>query len=309
MANKDYYQILGVDDKADATTIKKKYRKLAKEYHPDAHPGDKTAEMRFKEISEAYNVLSDPAKRKRYDQMRKFGFRGAPSDGFNHHGHEFDFGDVFGQARGRRQPRSGDFNLDDLFGLGGLGDLFGQIFERPHAPHAGRSGFGNPRDIHATLEIPFETATLGGKAVFSVPEKNGKQFSLSIPPGTENGRKLRLPGQGRASTNGAPSGDLIVSVRVRPHRFFKCRGQDIYCEIPVARSLAAKGTRVRVKTIHGSTVELNIPPDTRQGKTFRLKGLGLKSKAATGDQYVKIRLKDGWGEDGGQELIGSAAVS
>lgn len=292
MANKDYYQILGVDEKADSTTIKRVYRKLAKECHPDAHPGDHKAEERFKEISEAYNTLSDEKKRKQYDQMRRFGFQGARPGGFHQPGFDFDFNDIFSGAGGRRRrPRQGDFNLDDFFGFGGLGDLFTNIFDKQPQYGQGVNGFRNPNDIYASMEIPFETAVLGGKTVFSIPEKNGKQFSVNIPPGTEDGKKMRLSGHGHPGQSGFPQGDLIVTIRVPEHRFFRLEGIDIHCEIPLEKKMAQRGTKVRVKTIHGSTVELKIPPETKQGRTFRLKGLGVKGQDVLGDQYVKIKLQ------------------
>ncbi len=290
MVKKDYYQVLGVDEKADATAIKRVYRRLAKKCHPDAHPGDKQAEIRFKEISEAYNVLSDDGKRKRYDQMRRFGFGGQPG-GYPQSG--FDFNDIWGvspKAR-RRKQRPGDFDGDELFGFGGLGDLFAHIFDKQPNSRNFNNGNISPNDIQVTLEVPFETAALGGKVNFRVPPKHGKGFSLNISAGTESGKKLRLAGQGRISMNGFPPGDLIVTVKLLEHRFFKLKGLDIYCEIPLDRRMAHEGTTVRVKTIHGNTVELTIPPETRQGKTFRLKELGVKDKERRGDQYVKIKLK------------------
>ncbi len=296
MAHKDYYKILGVDDGADAATIKRAYRNLAKENHPDAHAGDKTAEARFKEISEAYAVLSDSRKRQQYDQMRKFGFgRSSNAGGFQQPGFDFDFSDIFSQARGggrRRTYRQGEFNLDEFFGFGGLGDLFGQIFDRSSDFTTQGQKTRVSNDIHKTLEIPFETAVLGGKTVLTVPEKGDKQFSLNIPAGTEDGKKLRLSGHGRQASFGMPQGDLIVTIKIGKHRFFSIDGMDIRCEIPLDRRKARKGTKIRVKTVYGNTVELNVPPNTTRSKTFRLKGMGIKSNGVQGDQYVKIKLLD-----------------
>jgi len=294
MAQKDYYKILGVDDGADAATIKRAYRNLAKENHPDAHAGDKTAEARFKEISEAYAVLSDSRKRQQYDQMRKFGFgRSSNVGGFQQPGFDFDFNDIFSQARGggrRRAYRQGEFNLDEFFGFGGLGDLFGQIFDRSSDFTTRGEKTRVSNDIHKTLEIPFETAVLGGKTVLTVPEKGNKQFSLNIPAGTDDGKKLRLSGHGRPASFGMPQGDLIVTIKIGKHRFFNIDGMDIRCEIPLDRHKARNGTKIRVKTVYGNTVELNVPPNTTRSKTFRLKGMGIKSNGVQGDQYVKVKL-------------------
>jgi len=291
MSQKDFYTSLGVDEKADAATIKRAYRRLAKENHPDTRPGDQAAEARFKEISEAYKILSDPAKRKKYDQLRKFGYggRGISGNGFSQQGFDFDFTDLFNsRERNRRQPNA-DFNLDDILGFGGLGDMFGQIFEKNN--HSNSTGTPKRRlDICKTVSVPFETAVMGGKTVFTVPEKNGQQFSINIPPGTEDGKKLRLSGHGFQDARGA-QGDLIVTAKVIEHRFFSLQGVDIYCEIPLKKNMADIGTVIRVKTIYGSTVELKIPGGTQNEKTFRLKGLGVKSKNKTGDQFVKIRLQ------------------
>lgn len=358
MAKRDYYEILGVSENASSEEIKKAYRRLAKEYHPDVHPGDKMTEERFKEISEAYGVLSDSRKRQQYDQMRKFGFTGArPGGGFDFQG--FDISDLFsgfsrtGSRRGRWQ---GGFDFDDFFEIGGLGDIFSQFFDRDagfgQASHGRRRG----QDILVHLEVPFETAVLGGKAVFTIDKedtcsscggtgskygkkpdvcpqchgsgmismaqgafavsrpcprclgrgriitepcdscrgsgriKRNKRYSINIPAATEDGKKLRLTGQGNPGMDGGPAGDLIITLRVGKHPFFKNRGLDIYCEIPIDPTKAERGTKVRVKTIYGEKVEIKIPPHIENGKTFRLKGMGIKSNGGRGDQYVKIRI-------------------
>lgn len=361
MPNKDYYKILGVDENASQDTIKKAYRKLAKENHPDTHPGDKQAEERFKNISEAYSVLSDPNRRKQYDQMRKYGYAGQGTGGGFRPGEgvEFDLSDLFGSSSGtsrRRGFRQSEVNLDDFFGFGGLGDLFSQIFEREEG--FGKSGFGAQRgqDIQVALEVPFDTAVRGGKATFSVtkerkcPDCKGtgakkgkrpdvctecrgtgmisraqggfavsrpcprclgrgqiikdpcthcrgsgrvrgpKKYSINIAPGTEDGKKLRLRGEGNPGANGQPSGDLLLTLRVGKHRFFRKEGLDIHCEIPIDEDRAKKGTKVKVKTVHGNSVVLKVPPKTQSGRVFRLKGMGVKQNGEQGDQYVTIRV-------------------
>lgn len=294
MANKDFYNILEVDEKATPQVIKKAYRKLAKENHPDAHPGDKKAEERFKELSQAYTVLGDPKKRAKYDQMRRLGFPGAQNgNGFAAGPAGFDLNDLFGgfaNAEHGRSSRRGEFNLDNFFGFGGLTDVFGQIFE-------GQSGFHHASssrrksNINVGLEIPFKTATFGGKVDFLVPEKGNKHFSLQIPVGTESGKKFRLAGHGLTGPRGGKNGDLIVTIKVAKHRFFQMRGLNIYCQIPLSREKSERGTKIRVKTVHGKTVELKIPEGTRDGRRFRLKGLGLQKGKNKGDQYVTIKVR------------------
>ncbi len=293
MSQKDLYKILDVAESATADVIKKAYRKLAKECHPDAHPGDQQAEEKFKEVSEAYNVLSDSKKRRQYDQLRRLGYgSNRRTNGFNQPGLDFDFSEIFNQAQAGRRPRykSSDSNFDDMLGLGGLGDLFSQLFDKQPGNAKTRNGVRNHFDINTTLEIPFATAVNGGKVVFRVAEKGERQFSLNIAAGTNEGKKLRLSGHGKGDLDGRAQGDLIVKIKVAPHKFFRLDGMDINCEIPLQKKKAKKGTIVRVKTVYGNSVELKIPPNTIENKTFRLKGMGVKTKDNQGDQYVKIEL-------------------
>jgi len=294
MSNKDLYKILGVTETAGTDTIKKAYRKLAKECHPDAHPGNLAAEKRFKEVSEAYNILSDAKKRSQYDQLRRLGYGSqSRTNGFNQPGLDFDFSELFNQAQGnrRRRYKSGDINFDEMLGLGGLGDLFSQLFDKQTGYNrTARKDARNYYDINTVLEVPFETAVKGGKILFRVAEKGDKQFSLNIAPGTNEGKKLRLSGHGKSDLTGRVQGDLIVTIKVAPHRFFKLKAMDIHCEIPLEKKKAKQGTIVRVKTVYGNSVELKVPPKTIENKTFRLKGMGVKTREKQGDQYVKIRL-------------------
>jgi len=359
MANKNYYEILGVQGNAGFDAIKKSYRKLAKENHPDTHPGDKQAEKKFKEASEAYSVLSDSKKRQQYDQMRKYGFGSQSGTGFGQQGLDIDLSEIFGNFSGgsrRRPKRKNDFNLDDFFGFGGLGDLFSQVVDRENGYGSQSRRPARGQDIRVNLEIPFETAVLGGKATFSIQKKlscenckgtgsrtskkpaicseckgsgmismargafsvkrpcpkclgkgqtisdpcrncggsgqteGNKTFSVNIKSGTETGHTLKLSGQGTPGNQGEPAGDLILVTRVADHRFFKNKGLDIYCEVPIAKDKALQGTKVKVKTIHGNSVKLTIPPNSDTGKTFRLKGMGIGKKTSKGDQYVKIKL-------------------
>jgi len=353
MPKRDYYDILGVSENASEDEIKRVYRELAKKYHPDKNRGDKTAEAKFKEISEAYNVLRDPAKRKQYDQMRKYGaFAGGSPEGFG----GFDFSQFWrpGTSRGRQ---SESFSFEDLFGFGGLGDIFGDFFDFGDRFRRERQGTSEKGEtLYHELTIPFELAIHGGKQVINIsleepcqrcdgsgaapgikpitcPECNGrgtlsfsqgffavnrtcprcfgrgtiiekscpvcagtgvvrtnKNLFVTIPPGIADGTKLKLKGQGAAGTKNGPRGDIYITLHVAPHRFFTRKGNDIYCEVPLDIIQAIKGTKIRVKTVYNQKVDLKIPPGTRDGKTFRLKGLGVKSKTGTGDQYVTIRV-------------------
>ena len=295
MENKNYYKILGVDENADKETIKKAYRKLAKEFHPDKHRGNKQAEEKFKEISEAYSVLRDEKKRKQYDHLRRYGFSSGHSGPFtssNFQGVHIDLNDLFGHAKSgsRRTHGQADFNLSELFGFGGLGDIFGQVFERGNGfqQHQQRSVKG--QDIHVNLHVPFETAAKGGKVSFFVPEKQ-KTYSIALAPATPNQKKIKLGGQGHPGMAGQSAGDLILTIAIKDHRFFTRKGLDIYCEIPLEKKKAKNGTKIRVKTIYGNKVELKIPAKTKGDKTFRLKGMGIRQNSSQGDQYVKIKVK------------------
>ncbi len=355
MPKRDYYEILGVNENATADEIKRVYRNLAKKYHPDANKEDKNAEAKFKDISEAYNVLRDPEKRKKYDQMRKFGaFDGGTRGGFDFGG--FDFGQ-FWQPGSARQRKSGSFSFEDLFGFGGLGDIFSEFFDRGDRIRRERAGTSQKGEtLYYDLTIPFELAVNGGKQIIDVnleescnscngtgaergtklktcPDchgrgtisiaqgffavnrtcprcygrgaiieklcsvclgagevKRAKKLAITIPQGIADGAKLRLKGQGATGIKGGSKGDIIVTFHVAHHRFFKRKGNDIYCKVPLDIIKAIQGTKIRVKTVYNKKVELKVPPGTKSGKTYRLKGLGVKSKEGVGDQYVTTNV-------------------
>ncbi|NOY78437.1 MAG: DnaJ domain-containing protein [Calditrichaeota bacterium] len=287
MELKDYYKILGVSENATDAEIKKAYRNLAKQYHPDSHPGDKAAEEKFKDIAEAYDVLSDKEKRAKYDQLRKYGGP-TPGGGINFD----DFGDLGGihfefgghPGGGTTFTDGTPFDLDDLFSrlFGGGRDTFTRTRRRT-APG---------QDVHVQLEIPFETAVKGGPYQFVV-DLNGqhKNLSITIPPGVEDGTQLRIAGQGLPGPGGK-TGDMLVTIRVGKHRFFERKGHDVYCEVPIGVVQAMLGTKIRVKTVHGKKAELKIPPGTQCGQMFRLKGMGIQTPdGRKGDQYVKINVQ------------------
>jgi molecular chaperone DnaJ len=273
MAEKDYYEILGVKKTATEAELKKAYRELAKKYHPDKNKGNKEAENRFKEISEAYAVLSDKDKRAQYDRLGReaFGPGGAnPFDGF-------DFSEFMGGgARGRRTAGSSsrrttstiDFTdiFGDLFGTGGGGGR-GRGFEPAPEP-----------EMQAEVTIDFRDAILGTTMALNV---NGDSIKVKIPEGIRDAQKIRLPRRGQAS--------IQLTVHVRPHPFFERRGDDIYVDLPITIGEAIRGAEVEAPTIHGPS-RIRIPAGTQAGRTMRLTGKGVKKKEGAGDHYVRIQI-------------------
>ncbi|MGA1690023.1 MAG: DnaJ C-terminal domain-containing protein [Candidatus Nanopelagicaceae bacterium] len=249
---KDYYAILGVDKKADGATIKKKYRQLARELHPDKTKGDKKLEDRFKEVSEAYDILSDDKKRAEYDQAREMFKSGAFRQGAN----QF----------------SGDFS--DLFNGGG--DIFSQIF-------GGRRGPRKGADIQASITISFRDSIFG-KEVDIKPN-----LTVRIPTGINDGGKVRVKGRGEPGEAGP--GDLYVIVNVVAHPVFSRKGENIHLTVPVTFTEAALGADIPVPTLEGDEVKLRIAPGTANGKTFRVKGRGVKKGVNAGDLIVSIEVQ------------------
>src|SRR5216117_452016 len=333
-ASKDYYQVLGVAETATVDEIKKAFRRLAKQYHPDRNPNNAQASERFKEINEAHDVLSDPDKRKRYDQVRRYGaYAGAGRGG----------------GAGAQGSGAVEFDLSDLGSFGGLGDLFSSIFGRRGAEGGGRAD--DEDEIETTMSIPFRVAALGGRvpvtlpmtevcptcsgsgaapgASFSTcPECRGRGFisfgqggfavnrpcpvcrgkgkvpsercptcggsgevrvekrlMITVPPGTEDGTRLRLRGQGSKG-----KGDVVVVLQVEPDRFFRREGLDVVCTVPVNLAQALLGSKIKVKTLVGRRVVLKIPPGTPAGQRFRIAGQGIEKNGRRGDQYVEVHV-------------------
>jgi len=332
---KDYYRVLGVPDSATAKEIKSAYRKLSRQYHPDANSGDAAAEERFKEVSAAYDVVGNAGKRKEYDEVRRLGpaAAGFPAGGG-------------GGAGGFRFQDAGD-----------LGDLLGGLFNRG-GRGGGRGGRGPHRgqDLEAELHLTFDDAVAGvttavhltsdapcntcngsGAAPGTVPhrcsncggqgvvsdnqglfslsspcpvcsgrgvtiddpcptcrgtgvERRPREVKLRVPAGVSEGQRIRLKGRGVPGGNGGPPGDLYVIVRVSPHPLFQRRGNDLTITVPVTFPEATLGADVSVPTLDGGTVKLRIPPGTRSGRTFRVKGKGVATPKGTGDLLATVEV-------------------
>jgi molecular chaperone DnaJ len=278
---KDYYEILGVRKDSSDSEIKKSYRRLAQKYHPDANPGDKGAEEKFKEISQAYDVLSDARKRAEYDQMRDmlrsgFGrFSSGPGGGYEVRFE--DLGDLFGQG-GR--GAGGGF-------AGGFGDILGNLFGAGRArPAAGGA------DLETEATITFEDAIEGTTISLQIADPSGgklRTVKARIPPGVAEGQKIRIPGKGGPGHLGPP-GDLFVRVMVSPHLIFGRRGRDLTVEVPVTFPEAALGAEIQVPTFNGGPVKLKIPAGTQSGKTFRVRGKGVEANGAKGDLLATVKV-------------------
>lgn len=350
---KDYYRTLGVGAKASQAEIKKAYRTLAKKYHPDKNRDAPEASLRFKEIGEAYSVLSDPKKRKHYDQMRRLGAFGMGTGARSRDG-----------AGAGPKPASGvrtEYSFEDLQGgFGNVSDLLSSLFGQREArsgPNA-RPTDGPVRgvDVEYLVDVPFLTAARGGKVTvelslteqcapcngsgaepgtglrscgecggegtvsfgqggFAVkrpcpacfgrgktPEtpcepcvgrgerRRRRTVRVDVPTGVDTGGKVRLPGRGESGRTGGAPGDLIVSFKVAPHRFFRRKGLDIHATVPVNIIQATLGTAIRVKTVSGKKVVIRIPPGTQTGTKFRVRGRGIERGERRGDFYVETRV-------------------
>jgi curved DNA-binding protein len=283
MATRDYYDILGVNKSASDEELKKAYRKLAMKYHPDRNPNKKEAEERFKELNEAYAVLSDKEKRKQYDTFGQEGFRQRFSQEDIFRG--FDFEDIFSNlfgGRGRREFRSGGrggFDFSDLFGRGGYQDM-GRM------PQKGE-------DMYYEWPITLEEAAFGGEKKVSLPKGNKvEEIYVKIPPGIPSGKKLRVSGKGAAGRNSGPPGDLYLQISIRNHPIFVREGEDLIVEKEIAFSEAVLGTTMEVPTLEGMK-KVKVPPGTQCHTKMRLKGLGVPHFQGTGrgDEYVKVIVK------------------
>lgn len=268
----DLYQRLGTSRSASSADIKKAYRKLAKKYHPDLNQGDKHIEQKFKEVTAAYDVLSDKDKRARYD-------RGEIDDQGQDKGFNFGGGDPFGGMRGDPRQRQG--------GFGGFDDILSQFFNQ-----GGGGGFQQQRqqpkgaDVTYRITISFAEACLG--ATKRVTLDNSKTIDVKIPKGTESGHKLRLRNLGRKGPGG--TGDAIVEIGVTGHPFFTREGKDIHLDVPISLTEAVLGGSVNIPTLNGS-VSLNLPKGSNSGKIMRLKGKGVpQERDSDGDMFIKLEI-------------------
>jgi DnaJ-class molecular chaperone len=277
---RDFYEVLGIPRDASDADVKKAYRKLARQYHPDRNPGDKAAEAKFKEIQEAHDVLGNKDKRAKYDQFGHAGDGPGPFPGGNPFGGE---GSPFGGFS------TGGFEAGDLgeilrqFGMGGMGGGPGR--------RRGRARAEPPAPAEAEVAVPFLTAAAGGKISLSI---NGRSVDVKVPAGIQEGKKLRLAGQGPGG------GDLHVRVKIEPHPYFRREGDNVILEVPLSLAEAALGTKVDVPTVHGSQVTVKVPPGASSGSRLRLRGKGI----AGGDQLIEVKVVVPKVEDGrGRELV------
>lgn len=324
MASKrDYYEVLGVERNADADALKKAFRKLAMQYHPDRNPGDKEAEDKFKESSEAYEVLSDPDRRARYDRFGHQGVEGfGGSGGFNNININDIFGEIFGdmfgggRGRGRARNRGADlrYNLELTFEEAAFGSEVTVKIPRPkrceacegtgskskqqrQCPTCG--GAGEVRFTQGFFAVARTCSQCGGTGqVVADPCKECKgagktesvsELSVKIPPGVDTGTRVRLAGEGEPGEQGGPAGDLYVVVHVKEHPLFHREEYEVFCEVPISFVQATLGAQLEVPTLDGM-VKMKIPEGTQSGKIFRLKGKGIPHLQSTsrGDQHVRV---------------------
>jgi curved DNA-binding protein len=280
VAFQDYYEVLGVSRDATADEIRQAYRKLARTYHPDVNK-ERDAEDRFKQISEAYDVLRDPDKRERYDRFGSNWRAGQDVSGASGFEDAFRAGDGFGDAR-----------VD--FGDSGFSDFFENVFGRRRGAGGGRAGFdgfsmrGNDRE--AVLELALEEAARGGKRWLSLGD--GRSLEVDIPRGVRDGQRIRLAGEGGAGAGGGPPGDLFLRVRLKPHPRFRVEGRDLYVDLAVSPWEAALGAQVPVPTLEGNA-QVKVPSGSSSGRRLRLRGQGLPGSggAQAGDLYVILTIR------------------
>jgi curved DNA-binding protein len=285
MEYKDYYQVLGVKRDASEKEIKSAFRKLARQYHPDVNPGDKSAEEKFKSVNEAYEVLSDAEKRKKYDAFgadwERYQQAGGQPGGFDYSQWQAQPG----AGGGTRYASPED--LADLFGgEEGFSEFFSTLFgqggrARPSGPRRGQ-------DYEHPLRISFDEAFRGTGRTLQMDDK---RIEAKIPAGVRTGSRVRLSGQGAPGQNGGPGGDLYLAIEVEPDSRFERRGDDLYSDVPVDFFTAALGGEVRVPTPDGAAA-LKIPARTQAGQTFRLRGKGMPalSGQGRGDLYARLKL-------------------
>jgi DnaJ-class molecular chaperone len=307
MAKRDYYEILGVPRTASADDIKKAHRKLVRKYHPDVNKDNKAAEEKFKEVQEAYDVLSEPGKRRNYDQ---FGHAGVGAGGAGGPGGgEGDVWEAFRRAQGGARGRSGrggyswrpgpGVSVEDFEGAGDFGDIFEQLFGRGgrSAPGAGASAGPRMRptpqrgsDVEHPVTLTFAQAARGTTLPLQI-NRDGKieTIDVKIPAGVKDGSRVRIKGKGQESGVGGEPGDLFIITRVHPHPYFRREDLDILLDAPISLYEALLGTKLDVPTLEGP-VTLTIPPGTSSGSKLRIKGRGIERGSEKGDQFVVVKI-------------------
>lgn len=282
--DKDFYAVLGVAKDVTPAELKKTYRKLARQHHPDSNPGDVKAEAKFKEISEAHSVLSDPELRKEYDQVRAMG-SGARFSAGGRQGGGFEdvFGGMFGGGAGQQRAQS-NANFEDLlggmFGGGGFGQSTGGF--------RGAGGPSRGRDVTASTTLDFITAIRGETIKLQTAE--GRTINVRIPEGVSDGQKIRLKGKGDPSPDGGQMGDLVLTVSVRKHPVFERDGLNLRLVVPVTFVEAVKGATIEVPTLGGVPVKLRVAPGTPSGRILRVKGRGVTTGKGVGDLLAEIQV-------------------
>jgi DnaJ-class molecular chaperone len=302
----DYYKTLGVSRDASSEQIQKAYRDLARKYHPDLNPNDKTAKDKFQKVQAAFDVLNDEKKRKMYDQFGP-GFDqmgGGPGPGAGPRGGSYTWsgqmpegfeGIDISQILGGMDPSVFTGEASGGGARGGFGDFFEQL--RGGGKRGGRSKRGRAaamagEDLHSEITIPFNTAVTGGETELHFDRGRGKQetIAVKIPPGIADGGRIRLRGQGEPGAGGGPPGDILLTVHVSPHPHFRRHGDDLEVKLPVTLAEAVLGAKVDVPTPYG-TISLRIPPRTNSGTRLRIKGHGVKHKDGTkGDLYAETHI-------------------
>jgi curved DNA-binding protein len=282
----DLYTVLGVPKNADAEAIKKAYRKLAAKLHPDKNPGNASAEERFKHVNRAYDVLSDARKRRLYDEFGEDGLR----EGFDPDKARSYRAWASRQGRGAGSS-SGQPDLEDLFGsggggFGGFGDLFGDLVGRARRSRGPIRG----SDLESEVTIDFSSAIRGATLELRPQGQMAEAVTVRIPAGAADGSRVRIAGQGAPSPTDGPRGDLVLTIHVTPHPYFRREEDDLHLDLPVTVAEAYHGAKVRVPTIEGA-VSLKVPERTQSGQVVRLRGKGVAKKGrAPGDLYVHFQI-------------------
>ena len=310
MEFKDYYKTLGVTKTSSEKEIKQAYRKLARKHHPDVNPGDKAAETKFKEINEAYEVLGDPAKRKKYDELgsnwRAYEQAQARGEASPFSGGQWnaDFGGagVGGGGQGGYRTMTPE-EMEEMFGdsnpfsdffttfFGGGGPGFGGQGERARGRTRQRQG----RDVEHEMELSLEEAYNGSaRRLTTTHDGQARTVDVRIPAGVTDGSRVRVSGEGERGTGGAKSGDLYLRVKLPPHPVFERKGRDLYVKVPVPVTTAVLGGEAQVPTLTGKPARLKIPPLTQNGQVFRLKGYGMPAVNKPddkGDLYARVEVQ------------------